>query len=354
MPWVNSSLTKQTLSKSATFSLQNRSRYWKTNLRGLRRVIIINWLRLLSKPIKVPLVAQRKSTKIRSWPQLLRMSKLYRRSRTMLNSNNKVNRAIPHTIAQKFQHNQTSNNKSWVTTSDRIRKWAILNFITSRLRGNNNRSRKREFSISNQLRTLWKSRAKSEAAVRRNSKSAETISSIWLSKTTCRPWIILKIVVSIRCSSRHNQEMRLSLRANLKLRQIISRKEGSTALTKNSEEVVSNKPGDSKIRLKSELLFRINIVRPSKFSKTLKKSWWITSFIQTKASTRSRTNPFNQDISKAKKARCRPRCFLNKVIWEARPKRWKTTPASTSVASLDKQFKPKILILRRLWVRWRM
>ena len=189
----------------------------------------------------------------------------------MSNSNNQVNRAILPIIAQRSQHNKTINNKNLVTTFDKTKKWAIPNSITSRLKDNKKRKKS---SVSNQLRTPWKSRAKLEAAmVRRNSKSAEIISSIWPSKIIiCQPWIILKIVASTQSSSSNNQGTRIFLRVNLRPRQIISRK-GLMAQIKNSEEVVSSKPEEYKIRLKLALLFLINIVRHNKSSKTLKKSW---------------------------------------------------------------------------------
>jgi len=270
----------------------------------------------------------------------------------MSNSNNQVNRAILPIIAQRSQHNKTINNRNLVTTFDKTKKWAIPNSITSRLK--DNRKKKRS-SVSNQLRTPWKSRAKLEAAmVRRNSKSAEIISSIWPSKIIiCQPWIILKIVASTQSSSSNNQGTRTFLRASLRPRQIISRK-GLMAQIKNSEEVVSSKPEEYKIRHKLELLFLINIARHNKSSKTLKKSWLITSFIQTKALMKSRTNLYNQDISK-KLPLCKPLSSNNRtLIWEAHPRRWKITQVSMLVGSLDKLFKPKILILPKLWVRWQM
>lgn len=349
MPWVNSSSTKQTLYKSATFSLQNRSRYWKMNLRGLRKVIIINWPKLLSKLIRVMLVARQKLTKIRSWPQLLRMSKHYQRSRTMLNSNNKVSRATLLIIAQRSQHRETSNNRSWVTTSDKTKKWATLNYITSRSKDNR---RKRVFSISNPLKMPWKSRVKLEVPVRIN-RAPGTTSNTWLSKIICQPWIILKIVASTQCSRTHNQGMPIFLRANLRLRQIISRRV-SMAQIKNLEEVASNKLGEYKIRLKLETLSPINIARPSKSSKTLKK-WcrWTTSSIRTRALTKSRINLFNQATNKTRKLPwCKTRRSINKAIWEVRPKRWKTIRALMLPASLDKLFKPRISISLKSWVQW--
>ena len=351
MPWVNWSSTKQTLYKLETFSLQNRSRYWKMNSRGLRKVIIINWPKLLSKQIRVMLVVQQKSTRIRSWPQLLRMSKHYLRSRIMWNSNNKVNRATLLTIARRSQLNQTTNNRSSVTTFDKTKKWATLNCIISRSKDNR---RKREFSTSNQLKTPWKSRVKLEAAVKTNKLPGIISNSIWLSKIICQPWIILKIVASTQCSKTHNQGTPIFLRVNHRPRLIISRRE-STAPTKNSVEVDSNKPEECKTRLKLELLFLINIVRHSKSSRTLRR-WcrWIISFIRTKALMRSRINRFNQVISKIRKLRrCKTaRHWINKAIWEAHPKRWKTTQASMLQASPVKPSKPKISILLRSWVRW--
>lgn len=244
---VNWSSTKQMSYKLATCFHLNKSRYWRMNLRGPRKVITTSWQISLNRLIKSHQleVVPQKWPKILSWPQLHQMSKLCQRFRIMLNSNNKVSKATLPITALKCL-NRILNNKNLVTTFDKTKKWAILSFIINRLKDNR---RKKVFSTNSPLKMRWKSKGILEVIVKRNSKLGEIISSIWPSRIIYQPWTIPKTVEFTQFSNRPHRGMPTFLKVNHRLRQITSRRV-LVALTKNSVELVSSKPEECKIRLK--------------------------------------------------------------------------------------------------------